>query len=274
MRPLRADLKHPEGSDPDEKRGKMKRPDELTREIEALRNRLSRLSQASLHINESLDFDTVLQGVLDSACSLTGARYGVITLLDEAGQPVDFLSSGMTPEEDQGLWDVPDGWRFFEYFCGIPEPIRLQDLRKHIKSQGLPEFHWPVAVSSPLSFLVAPVHHRGERVGIIWLAETEAGRAFTSEDEETLVMFASQAALVIANARRYQDEKKARTDLETLINTSPVGVVVFDAQTRCPCVIQSRGRKNRQQSADAGRFSGRSSQHSNLPPRRRTRGYP
>ena len=96
----------------------MKRPDELTREIEALRNRLSRLSQASLHINESLDFDTVLQGVLDSACSLTGARYGVITLLDEAGQPMDFLSSGMTPEEDQGLWDVPDGWRFFEYFCG------------------------------------------------------------------------------------------------------------------------------------------------------------
>ena len=212
----------------------MKRPDELTREIEALRNRLSRLIQASLHINESLDFDTVLRGVLDSACSLTGARYGVITLLDEAGQPMDFLSSGMTPEEDQGLWDVPDGWRFFEYFCGIPEPIRLQDLREHLKSQGLPEFHWPVAVSSPLSFLVAPVHHGGERVGIIWLAETEAGRAFTCEDEETLVMFASQAALVIANARRYQDEKKARTDLETLINTSPVGVVVFDAQRGVP----------------------------------------
>ena len=63
-------------------------------------------------------------------------------------------------------------------------------------------------MSSPLSFLVAPVHHRGERVGIIWLAETEGRRAFTCEDEETLVMFASQAALVIANARRYRDEKR------------------------------------------------------------------
>ena len=47
----------------------------------------------------------------------------------------------------------------------------------------------------------------------------------------TLVMFASQAALVIANARRYREEQKARTDLETLINTSPVGVVVMDAKT-------------------------------------------
>ena len=58
---------------------------DLAQENEALRERLSRLSQASLRINESLDFDTVLQGVLDSACSLTGARYGVITLLDAVG---------------------------------------------------------------------------------------------------------------------------------------------------------------------------------------------
>ena len=50
--------------------------DELLRENQALRERLSRLSQASLRINESLDFDTVLQEVVDSARTLTGARYG------------------------------------------------------------------------------------------------------------------------------------------------------------------------------------------------------
>ena len=54
------------------------------RQIEALRERLSRLSEASLRINESLDFDTVLQKALDSARVLTEARYGVITLLDES----------------------------------------------------------------------------------------------------------------------------------------------------------------------------------------------
>ena len=47
-------------------------------------------------------------------------------------------------------------------------------------------------------------------------------------------MFASQAALVIANARRYREERCARADLATLVNTSPVGVVVFDARTGAP----------------------------------------
>ena len=50
-------------------------------------------------------------------------------------------------------------------------------------------------------------------------------------------MFASQAALVIANARRYREEQRARADLETLVNTSPVGVVVFDAGTVVPSLI-------------------------------------
>ena len=48
------------------------------------------------------------------------------------------------------------------------------------------------------------------------------------------MMFASQAAMVIANARRYRDERRARADLETLIQTSPVGVAVFDARTGVP----------------------------------------
>ena len=51
-------------------------------ETESLRQRLSRLTEASLRINESLDFDTVLQGVPDSACALTEARYGVLTPFD------------------------------------------------------------------------------------------------------------------------------------------------------------------------------------------------
>ena len=40
----------------------MNPPDDLLRENRALRERLALLSQASLSINESLDFDTVLQG--------------------------------------------------------------------------------------------------------------------------------------------------------------------------------------------------------------------
>ena len=221
----------------------MKPADELMQENEALRDRLSRLSTASLRINESLEFDAVLQSVLDSARSLTGARYGVLTLLDETGQADDFLSSGFTSQEAQGLWDLPDSLKLFEHLGNIPAPLRLPDLFGHIRAFNLPEPPLPEGANTPCSFLAAPIHHRGERVGNIFLAKTGAGSEFSAEDEETLVMFASQAALVIANARRYRDEQRARNDLETLINTSPVGVVVFDAEAGVPVSFNREARR-------------------------------
>ena len=63
----------------------MKSAEELAVEVESLRERLSRLSEASLRINESLDFGTVLSQVVSNACDLTGARYGGMTLLHESG---------------------------------------------------------------------------------------------------------------------------------------------------------------------------------------------
>ena len=63
--------------------GEMELSDLPYREIEALRERLSRHSEASRRINESLDFDRVPQGALDSARSLTVTRYGVMDLMDD-----------------------------------------------------------------------------------------------------------------------------------------------------------------------------------------------
>ena len=99
---------------------------------------------------------------------------------------------------------------------------------------GLPALQPPMAVSRPMSFLLAPILHRGERAGTFYLSEKHGGQEFTQEDEDTLVMFAAQAAMAIANARRYREERRARAGLETLIDTSPVGVLVFDAATGAP----------------------------------------
>ena len=49
-----------------------------------------------------------------------------------------------------------------------------------------------------------------------------------------LELFASQAAAAIVNARNHQQEQRARADLEALIETTPVGVMVLDAATGRP----------------------------------------
>ena len=182
----------------------MKRAEEIERELAALRDRLSRLSEASLRINESLDFETVLQGVLESAQSLTGARYGVVKLLDDSGHGQDSLTSGLTPEESRQLWELPDAKLLCEVLSTCSGPVRLRDFQSHIRSLGLPDYDIPMPVSSALPILAAPVLHGGECVANFYLCEKEGGQEFTPEDEETLVMFACQAALVIANARRHR----------------------------------------------------------------------
>ena len=208
----------------------MKNNDERDQQREVSRNYLSRLSEASLRINESLDLDTVLQEILDNARSLTDAWCGIVVSLDDKGEVEDFLASGLTADETQQLLAIPQGLEIFEYLTTIPGPLRVSDFASHLRSQGLPEF-LPSTEISACAYLGVPIRHRGENVGHIYLAKSEPGQEFTREDEETLVMFASQAALVIGNVRRYRDERRARADLETLINTSPVGVVVFDTRT-------------------------------------------
>ena len=104
----------------------------------------------------------------------------------------------------------------------------------------MPEFLPPIAITS---LMVAPIRHRGVGVGTIYLAHGTDGREFTQEDENTLVMFASHAVMAIANARRHQDEQRAKADLETLIDTSPMGVVVFDAETGAPKSFNQEARR-------------------------------
>ena len=217
----------------------MQPADHLEREIAALRHRLSRLSEASIRINESLELDIVLQGAVDSARSLTDADYGVITIADYAGYAKPFLSSGTTPEEHQRLAEMPERHQFFAHMSRLPSPMRVDDFNSHASRLGLPEFR----LLSVRSFLGAPVRHRGEEVDHIYLAKKDGAPEFTREDEETLMMFASQAALVITNARRYRDELRARNDLEALVNLSPMGVLVFDARTGDLVMVNEEARR-------------------------------
>ena len=199
------------------------------REIEALRERISTLSAAILRISASLDLDTVLQEAVDTARTLTAARYGIITTVDEAGEVREFVTSGFTPEEKRQFAEWPDGPRLFAHLRDLPGPVRLTNLPDYVRALGFSAD----LMRSP-TFLGTPMRHQGVQVGLFFLAEKEGAPAFTEDDEEVLMLFASQAGTAIANAHVHRNEQRARANLEVLIDTSPVGVVVFDARTGRP----------------------------------------
>ena len=187
----------------------------------SLRNALSRLSVALLRVSASLDVATVLREVVD-----------------EADRPREFICSGMTPEEEQQMSAWPDAIRLFDHLRGLDTPVRVPDLGDYLRTLGFAPGLIPCS-----TFCATPLRHGTADVGSFFLGEKAGGMPFDGDDEELLVLFAAQAAIAIANARAYRDERRARADLEALVETSPVGVVVFDATTASPLSVNREARR-------------------------------
>ena len=204
----------------------MKSRDELAREVEVLGARIASLSAAVLRLGSSLDLATVLQEAADSARVLTGMRYCLIVAVDEAGEAREFVTSGLTPEEHREMAEWPDGPKLFALLRDLPGPFQLDDLAGYIRALGFSD-----ELVRTETMHGTPMRHRGVQVGNFFLGGKENAPGFTAADEEMLMLFASQAAAAIVNARAHEQERRARADLEALIDTTPVGVVVVDAGT-------------------------------------------
>ena len=200
---------------------------DLLQQIESLKTRLSKLSEASRRVSENLDVNSVLQEVIDNARYLTGARYGALLTYEQSGDIQDFITSGLSPDEIRLLNTSPRGRGLLGHMNEIREPLRLANIASHPSSVGFPDNHPPMR-----TFLGMPIRHHGEHVGNIYLTEKDGGREFTSEDQEVLIMFASHAGAAILNARRYREEHQARNNMEALLALAPVGVLVVNAVTR------------------------------------------
>ena len=212
-------------------------PAALQKRIEALEDRASRLSAAVLRVNSSLDLDTVLRAAVDGARGFTGARVGMIVTVDDAGATDGFFESGLAPEEAAELAAWPDRRRLFRHLRELSATLRVDDFAGYVRDLGI--------VPTPgfsRAFQGTPMHYCGIDVGSFFLAEKEDGAAFTDADETVLLLFASQAAAAIANARTHRAERRARADLEALVETSPVGVVVFDGTGR-PMTLNREARR-------------------------------
>ena len=172
------------------------------------------------------DLETVLREAVEGVRALTGARYTAIVTVDDGARPGALVTAGLTDEERRQLVEWPDRARFSEHVRDLPGPLRLADVPAYLRSIGLvPDG------TLPGTLLGTPIRHRGVDVGYFLVAGKEGGRAFTVEDEKLALLVASQAAVAIASARTQGAAQRAQADLEALIETAPVGVVIFDAAT-------------------------------------------
>jgi signal transduction histidine kinase len=169
-----------------------------------LRNReLLALHEAALGVYGELALDSVLQKVVDRACDLVNARYGALSVINDQNRIESFITSGISDEERARIGPPPVGHGILGEVLHEGHSLRLHDLQSHPRSAGFPPHHPPMK-----TLLAVPILCKSPFRGNLYLAEKAKGADFTQEDEQSLVRFATTAALAIDNSylhRRLND---------------------------------------------------------------------
>ncbi|HYA09420.1 MAG TPA: GAF domain-containing protein, partial [Gaiellaceae bacterium] len=199
------------------------------------RDRTQALVEAGIALSSELSLGAVLQKLVETAATLTGARYAALGVLDPSGQRLErFLTIGVDEAEREAIGDVPTGRGILGVLIREATPLRLHDLTDDPRSVGFPPGHPPMT-----SFLGVPIALRGVAYGNLYLTEKEGGADFTEDDEEAVVMLGSQAAVAIENARLYESATRWSAQLESLNEVMNVLVTEFDL-TRLLQLIATR----------------------------------
>jgi two-component system, NarL family, sensor histidine kinase DevS len=161
---------------------------------------LRRLLDATLLIEADLDLPVLLRHVTEEACSMTGARYGALGVLDqERSALAEFITVGLDPDEEDRIGERPTGRGVLGLVVASPEPLRLAVLGSHAESFGFPSSHPPMT-----SFLGVPVKVRDEVYGNLYLTDKVGSSEFTDADESLVAALAVSAGIAIENARLHR----------------------------------------------------------------------
>ncbi len=174
-------------------------------------DRMRALVEAGIALTSELSLDAVLQKLIETAATLTGAQYAALGVLDPTGSRLErFVTTGVDPETHRSIGDLPTGRGILGVLIRDARPLRLHELGEDPRSVGFPPGHPPMR-----SFLGVPVALRGVSYGNLYLTEKDDGD-FTQDDEEAVVLLAAQAAVAIENARLYESVTRWSAQLESL----------------------------------------------------------
>ena len=164
-----------------------------------------------------LDVHRIVQMVTDEATRLVGAQFGAFfyNVLDERGESYTLYTLSGVPREAFAAFPMPRNTAVFEPTFRGTAIVRSGDITKdpryghNAPHHGMPRGHLPVR-----SYLAVPVVSRGKTVlGGLFFGH-ERTDVFTERHERLVVGIASWAAVAMDNARLYENEVRARAQLE------------------------------------------------------------
>src|SRR5579859_4431170 len=160
---------------------------------------LRRVSAAVLAVTRELSVRDVLQVIVRSVRSLSGARYVALGVPDDRGSFAEFVVDGISDRLRRAIGPLPRQHGMLGVLLREGQPLRLPDIRADPRFEG-----WPSAHPELADILGMPIKDGDRVLGFIFAATHLVGGGFTERDEEVLALFAGHAAIALTNARLYE----------------------------------------------------------------------
>lgn len=157
--------------------------------------RLQQLLDAMLTVGSDLSLATVLQRIVESACTLVDARYGALGVIGDHGELSELVTAGVEQSTYDAVGRLPEFKGILGVLISDPKPLRVRDLSEHPEARGFPAHHPQMT-----SFLGVPVRGR-DAVGSLYLCDKQTAEEFTEEDERLAVALGAASGVAIDNAR-------------------------------------------------------------------------
>lgn len=207
---------------------------------ENLEARLTALLEATQIVGSSLDLDIVLETIVQQAAAISATPTVRLFLLEEDTKLLRCRVGVGIPKEVESDLVLAVGESFSGQVAATGEPLAVTDCR------GDPRLRYAEHVSKwgLISYLGLPVKV-GDRVMGVLVFNTGAPRGYTPAEIAYLSSFASDAAIVIENARLHAAAIRRGVELEALLRSTRSVMSELGLQDRVQRIV-----------ADAARIAG------------------
>ncbi|MDT8369243.1 MAG: GAF domain-containing protein [Longimicrobiales bacterium] len=174
-------------------------------------------------LSQQLELSDLLQSVVERAVTLLGVTGGELAIYDDERRELEIVASHKIGSDSTGT-----RMKLGEGAMGeVAETMEALIIEDYLAWSGASEKY---ADTTARGVMVVPLVVGSRLVGTLASVHTDADRTFGERDLRLLDMFAPQAAVAIENARLYTEAQRQRRFFETLVQNSPVAIVVLDLQ--------------------------------------------
>jgi formate hydrogenlyase transcriptional activator len=175
---------------------------------------LETVMKAARAISREIEPQRLLRSLVRIAMESAGAERGLL-LREEQGHLL-VAAEGRIDEEGVVLPDIPLAersdlpWTMLQWVQQTGEPVVAADAGDDGRWLADPY----VRERAPRSILVLPIVQQGKRMGLLYLENNLATRAFGGRRSEIVQVLASQAGVALENARLYEELRQHKERLQ------------------------------------------------------------